>query len=142
MSPSISQAPEIQQLKLVATLFKLARHRTQAQPRAIGYTFLVDGETTEQNLTYAELDVRAQAIAARLQAVCSPGEHVLLLYGPGLDYIAAFFACHYAGVIPVPAYPPDPLRSNRTLSRLQAIVSDCGAALRWEPPKMSIGSVP
>jgi acyl-CoA synthetase (AMP-forming)/AMP-acid ligase II/acyl carrier protein len=95
----------------------------------VGYTFLVDGETEEQNLTYAELDLRARAIAARMQSVCRPGEHALLLYGPGLDYIAALFACQYAGVIPVPAYPPDPLRSSRTLPRLRAIVDDCGATL-------------
>jgi acyl-CoA synthetase (AMP-forming)/AMP-acid ligase II/acyl carrier protein len=111
------------------TLFQLARQRGQTQPGVHGYTFLVDGETEEQVLTYGELDRRAQAIAARIQSVCRPGEHVLLLYGPGLDYIVALFACQYAGVIPVPAYPPDPLRAARTLSRLQAIVSDCGAIL-------------
>jgi acyl-CoA synthetase (AMP-forming)/AMP-acid ligase II/acyl carrier protein len=111
------------------TLFKVARHRGLTQPNIRGYTFLVDGETEEITLTYGELDERARTIAARIQSVCHPGEHVLLLYGPGLDYIAALFACQYAGVIPVPAYPPDPLRAARTLSRLQTIVSNCGASL-------------
>jgi acyl-CoA synthetase (AMP-forming)/AMP-acid ligase II/acyl carrier protein len=111
------------------TLFKLARHQACASPEAVGFTFLVDGETEEQNLTYGELDARARAVAAKIQSVSRPGNHVLLLYGPGLDYIVAFFACQYAGVIPVPAYPPDPMRSQRTLARLQAIVTDCGASL-------------
>jgi acyl-CoA synthetase (AMP-forming)/AMP-acid ligase II/acyl carrier protein len=111
------------------TLFKVARHRGLTQPDQRGYIFLVDGETEETQLTYGELDERARAIAARIQSACRPGEHVLLLYDSGLDYIAALFACQYAGVIPVPAYPPDPLRSARTLSRLQTIVSNCGASL-------------
>jgi acyl-CoA synthetase (AMP-forming)/AMP-acid ligase II/acyl carrier protein len=111
------------------TLFKVARHRGLTQPDLRGYSFLVDGETEETALTYGELDERARAIAARIQSACRPGEHVVLLYGPGLDYIAALFACQYAGVIPVPAYPPDPLRAARTLSRLQTIVSSCGAVL-------------
>lgn len=111
------------------TLFKLARWRAQTQEDVRGYTFLVDGESEEQFLTYGELDRRARAIAARVQTICRSGEHVLLLYGPGLDYIVALFACQYAGVVPVPAYPPEPLRTARTLSRLRAIVSDCGASL-------------
>jgi acyl-CoA synthetase (AMP-forming)/AMP-acid ligase II/acyl carrier protein len=110
-------------------LFDLARWRARNQPDSTGYTFLVDGETEQQKLTYRQLDVQARAIAARIQAQCRPGEHVLLLYGPGLPYVTALFACQYAGVIPVPAYPPDVLRAGRTLGRLQAIVADCGATL-------------
>ena len=43
---------------------------------------------------------------------------------PGLDFIAAFFGCLYAGVVAVPAYPP---RRNRSLARIQAIVDDAEA---------------
>lgn len=113
----------------IDTLFKLARYRAEAHPDQVGFVFLVNGEAEEQRLTYGELDLQARTIAAKIQSLCKPGDHVLLLYGPGLEYIAAFFACHYAGTVPVPAYPPDPMRSERTLSRLQAIVSDCGAKL-------------
>ncbi|HEX6962173.1 MAG TPA: AMP-binding protein, partial [Lacipirellula sp.] len=41
---------------------------------------------------------------------------------PGLDFIAAFFGCLYAGVLPVPATYPKPRRAS---SRLDAIVADC-----------------
>jgi acyl-CoA synthetase (AMP-forming)/AMP-acid ligase II/acyl carrier protein len=111
------------------TLFHLARYCADEHAEKIGYTFLLDGETEEQNLTYAELDLRARAIGARLQSVCRPGDHVILLFDPGLDYIAALFGCEYAGVVPVPAYPADPFRAKRTLPRLQAIASDCGATV-------------
>ncbi|WP_424097232.1 SDR family NAD(P)-dependent oxidoreductase [Moorena producens] len=49
----------------------------------------------------------------------------MLVYPPGIDFIAAFFGCLYAGVIAVPAYPPP--RRSRNLSRLLAIASDAEA---------------
>lgn len=103
------------------TLVELLRDRAIYQPKKIAYTFLLDGETQELNLTYEELDRKARAIAVRLQSVCSPGERALLIYPPGLDYIVAFFGCLYAGVIAVPAYPPRP---NRSATRLQTMIAD------------------
>jgi acyl-CoA synthetase (AMP-forming)/AMP-acid ligase II len=54
------------------------------------------------------------------------GERVLLFYPPGLDYVAAFFGCLYAGMIAVPSYPP---RLNRSDLRLQATVDDAQATV-------------
>ena len=54
------------------------------------------------------------------------GERALLMYPPGLEFVAAFFGCHYAGVIPVPAYPP---RRNRNMTRISAISEDARAAI-------------
>jgi acetylornithine/succinyldiaminopimelate/putrescine aminotransferase/acyl-CoA synthetase (AMP-forming)/AMP-acid ligase II/predicted amino acid dehydrogenase/acyl carrier protein len=49
------------------------------------------------------------------------GERALLLYPPGLEFIAAFFGCLYAGVIVVPAYPP---QRGRAKIRIEAIAAD------------------
>jgi acyl-CoA synthetase (AMP-forming)/AMP-acid ligase II len=54
---------------------------------------------------------------------------VLLLHPPGLEYVAALCGCLYAGAIAVPAYPPDPMRLQRTLPRLQALIADAGATI-------------
>jgi acyl-CoA synthetase (AMP-forming)/AMP-acid ligase II len=71
--------------------------RAEQQPDKFAYTF-VDAEGIDQaRLTYAELDERARKVAAALQSLTDPGERVLLLYPPGLDYITAFFGCLYAG---------------------------------------------
>ena len=107
-----------------STFVELLHTRATQQPDRRAYTFLVDGETEEVHLTYQELDRQARAIAAMLQGGAAAGERALLLYPPGLDYIAAFFGCLYAGVVAVPAYPPDPMRLERTLPRLQAIIAD------------------
>ena len=106
------------------TLVEVLRAKASAQPQRVVYTFLLDGETHEVHLTYAELDRQARAIGSLLARTIAPGEPVLLLYPPGLEYITAFFGCLYAGVIAVPAYPP---RLNRNLLRLEAIVSDTQA---------------
>jgi amino acid adenylation domain-containing protein/non-ribosomal peptide synthase protein (TIGR01720 family) len=108
------------------TLNDLLRWRALEQPDRLAYSFLQDGETEEINLSYGELDRQARAIATWLRPLVAPGERVLLLYPPGLDYIAAFFGCLYAGAVAVPAYPP---RRNRNLLRVQAIVADAQAAV-------------
>jgi natural product biosynthesis luciferase-like monooxygenase protein len=103
------------------TLVALLRWRARTQPNRLAYTFLADGENEESRLTYGEVDLRAQSIAALLQSMGATGERVLLLYPPGLDYIAAFFGCLYAGAIAVPLYPP---RQNKSISRIAAIIAD------------------
>ncbi|MDM8555739.1 AMP-binding protein [Desulfococcaceae bacterium HSG7] len=106
------------------TLIEFVRHRAATQGDQIAYTFLRDGETEEIGLSYQELDLRARTIAAQLQQLGQPGRNALLVYPPGLDFIAAFFGCLYAGAVAVPAYPPEPVRMDRTLPRLCAIAQD------------------
>lgn len=110
---------------------ELLQMRAQTQPHKISYTFLEDGETIGQEITYKELDQRAQTIATRLQSQFSPGTRALLLYSPGLEFIAAFFGCLYAGIVAVPAYPPKVNRNklDPKLLRLEAIAADSQAAV-------------
>ncbi|HEX8185281.1 MAG TPA: amino acid adenylation domain-containing protein, partial [Blastocatellia bacterium] len=112
-----------------ATLPDLLRLRSLHEPEKRGYTFLADDEAPACYLTYKELDERARTIAAALKSLGVNKDRALLLYPPGLDFIAAFFGCLYAGIVAVPAYPPDPARPNRTLPRLQAIVADAQATV-------------
>ena len=102
----------------------LLRHLAAHKPEETAFGYLVDGEVDEISFTYAELDRQARAIAAWLQAHGLQGQRAMLLYPPGLDFIASFFGCLYAGVVAVPAYPP---RMNRSLARIQAIAGDCDA---------------
>ena len=79
-----------------STWIEVLRSRAHDNPSARAYTFLVDGEREGVHLTYGELDARARSIGALLQERGARGERVLLLYPPGLEYIAAFFGCLYA----------------------------------------------
>ncbi|MDH3717188.1 MAG: AMP-binding protein, partial [Planctomycetota bacterium] len=107
--------------QLVDRLRYWARH----QPSAVAFYF-VDERDRESQVTYAQLDRQARAIAAHLNSLGLQGERALLLYPPGLDFVAAFFGCLYAGTIAVPAYPP---RRNRNMARVETIYDDAQAAI-------------
>lgn len=106
------------------SMVDLARTRAAEGAEELLYTFLEDGERPGDALTYGEVDRMARAVAAALQRWRLEGERALLLCPPGLDFIAAFFGCLYAGVVAVPAYPPHPARPQRAFPRLQAIAED------------------
>ena len=120
----------------VTTLVDLLRRRADDLAEQSAFIFLTDGETKASELTYGELDRRARAIAARLQSMGARGDRAILLYPPGLDYIAAFFGCLYAGVVAVPAYPP---QRKRMLGRLRAVLSDSGASMALATAKIHAG---
>lgn len=106
-----------------STLIDLLSDRARIQHHEVAYKFLLRGEEFI-NITYGELNDRAMAIATELQSLNATGERALLLYPPGIEFIAAFFGCLYAGVIAVPAYPP---RRNQKMIRLRSIVEDVEA---------------
>jgi natural product biosynthesis luciferase-like monooxygenase protein/amino acid adenylation domain-containing protein len=107
-----------------STVFELLQHRASPDSGTAenpAFVFLEDGERPSATFTFLELTQEARRIAAHLQTVTQPGDRVLLVYPPGLDFIGAFFACMYAGVVAVPAVPPT---NARTLPRLQLINAD------------------
>src|SRR5262249_36143504 len=107
-------------------LVEVLQHRATHEGDKTVFIFLAGGEHESGSLTLRELDAQAQTIAITLLQNAKPGDRALLVYPSGLDYIAAFFGCLYAGIIPVPVYPP---RANGNLGRLLSIWSDCQASL-------------
>lgn len=107
-----------------SNLVELLRHRAGCQAEDVAFTYLVDGENEQVHLSYRELDRQARAIGAWLESLDLTGQRALLLYPAGLEFVAAFFGCLYAGVVAVPVYPP---RRNRSLARIQAIADDADA---------------
>ncbi|WP_071189193.1 condensation domain-containing protein [Trichormus sp. NMC-1] len=109
-----------------STVVELLRYRCLEQLNTEAFTFLPDGEAQAKSLTYQELDCQSRTIASQLQVLNLTGQRALLLYPPGLDYLAAFFGCLYAGVVAVPAYPP---RNHRNTPRILSILKDAQAAI-------------
>jgi acyl-CoA synthetase (AMP-forming)/AMP-acid ligase II len=99
-------------------------HRAEMEPDETVFTFLSDNGQDAEEVTYLQLHMRAQAIASALLESRKPGGHTLLLFPPGLDYVASVFGCFQAGVVGVSAPPPQPKRLHRTLPRLTAIAAD------------------
>jgi amino acid adenylation domain-containing protein len=107
-----------------ATLAGLLAERAVRHPDRAACVFLVDGEDKGESLTYSQLHREACRVAALLAEEGLRGERALLLFPPGLAFVAAWFGCLYGGVVAVPVYPP---RSNRNVDRLQAITADADA---------------
>ena len=105
------------------------RWRAQAHPDRPLYTFLPDGETERETLSFGEVDARARALAAHLQTLAQPGARALLLFPPSLEYPIAFLACLYAGIVAVPAYPPEPGRPGPASARIDTIIPEAAATL-------------
>ncbi len=105
------------------TISETLEKRAAEQGEHPAYVFLSHSETgvAEERLSYADLDGRARAIGASLQAAGAGGERVVLLLPPGPDFIASFFGCLYAGAVAVPALPP---RRRGDDPRLRAICRD------------------
>ena len=122
-SPEFSETSTTEVQSLVHSLAELAK----TIPDSVAYTFLLDGDSDELDITYGELDLKARAVAARLQKTLQHGDRAALVYEPSIEYIAALVGCFYAGIIAVPVYPPDPMRIQRTVTRLKAILSDSQA---------------
>jgi acyl-CoA synthetase (AMP-forming)/AMP-acid ligase II len=112
-----------------ARLVELLEERATASPHGVAYEF-VDGDGVVQRLTYAELRARARSLAAAIVAHQKRREGearpVVLLYPPGLEYVAAVYACFLARAPAVPAYPPEPWRPDLGLPRLTRILERAG----------------
>jgi acyl-CoA synthetase (AMP-forming)/AMP-acid ligase II len=109
-----------------ALLSQILRRRAALNPARRAYVFLDEHGDEHAVLTDGELHERALATAAELAARCEPGDRALLLFPSGLDFIVAFFACLYAGVIAVPVNPP---RQGRLAVAASSIVRDCEPAV-------------
>ena len=106
-------------------LIRVLRNHARERANQPSFVYLPDGQCDDIVLTYVQLDRRARAVASRLQDMGLAGQRVLLAYPHGLDFIAGFFGCLYAGCTAVPTYLPH----RRTLDRFRAIVADAEARL-------------
>ncbi|HEX5754503.1 MAG TPA: condensation domain-containing protein, partial [Archangium sp.] len=116
-----------------STLLELLEERAARHAERRLFSFLEDAEGESSEFSYSGLLQRALALGAFLQQEVPAGERAVLLYPPGLDYVTGFFGCMAAGVVAVPAYPPDPSRLERTLPRLRSLIHDAQASVVLAP---------
>uniref|UniRef100_A0A673NM59 Disco-interacting protein 2 homolog B-A-like n=1 Tax=Sinocyclocheilus rhinocerous TaxID=307959 RepID=A0A673NM59_9TELE len=82
--------------------------RAQTDPDQVLYMLLNAKGVAVSTATCSQLHKRAEKITAALleRGGINTGDNVVLLYPPGIDLIASFYGCLYAGCIPVTVRPP------------------------------------
>ncbi|MET0410817.1 MAG: fatty acyl-AMP ligase [Polyangiaceae bacterium] len=113
---------------MTSNIVDLLGERAARHPERTALTFVSDGEQVSERWSYAELDARARALAAQLNALAPAGSRALLLYPNGPAYVGALLACFYAGIVCVPAYPPRSAQPHH-VERLLSIARDAAPSL-------------
>ena len=108
-------------LSEAATFCDILRTRAAKGPHKQAFVFLNSQGAIADEFTFAALDHRARAIATELVVNGLSGERALLVFPPGLDFVAALFACFYAGVVAVPV---PFLLGKRIVERITSIRHD------------------
>ncbi|XP_072364366.1 disco-interacting protein 2 homolog C isoform X5 [Scyliorhinus torazame] len=105
-------------------LAEVLQWRAQTTPDHLLFTLLNSRGTIANSLTCLQLHKRAEKIAVMLmeRGHLQDGDHVALVYPPGIDLIAAFYGCLYAGCVPITVRPPHPQNIATTLPTVKMIV--------------------
>jgi len=103
---------------------EILRWRASATADHTLFTLLNNRGTSTQTLTCSQLHKRAEKIACLLleKGRLNTGDHVALIYPPGVDLICSFYGCLYVGVVPVTIRPPHPQNLQTTLPTVRMIV--------------------
>jgi acyl-CoA synthetase (AMP-forming)/AMP-acid ligase II/acyl carrier protein len=107
----------------MSILALLEAHAT-TQPTQTAFVYLEDGEQAEQRISFAQLYQQVCELGVYLLLQQVAGQRVVLLYQQPVEFIVAFLACCYAGVVAVPAHYT---RSHKQLARLRTQLEDAGA---------------
>ncbi|MEM9457591.1 MAG: SDR family NAD(P)-dependent oxidoreductase [Myxococcota bacterium] len=103
---------------------QLLSERAVRSPSRVVFRFLHNGDEGVV-FTFAQLDASARSLAAQLQSRAQPRDRALLMLPPGPSFVVGFLGCLYAGVLPVPVYPP---RGGRDGARLAGITDNARPA--------------
>lgn len=98
--------------------------RAMTSPDHNLYTLLTAKNSEPTTLTCSQLHKRAERVGAYLleKGRVNTGDHVALIYPPGIDLICSFYGCLYVGVVPVTIRPPHPHNLHSTLPTAKMIV--------------------
>uniref|UniRef100_A0A158P740 AMP-binding domain-containing protein n=1 Tax=Angiostrongylus cantonensis TaxID=6313 RepID=A0A158P740_ANGCA len=105
-------------------LLEILRSRSSSSPDHRLFTLVTARNAEQDSATCAGLLKRAERIAAFLveRNRLNVGDHVALIFSPGIDLIAAFYGCLVAGVVPVCVRAPSAASLQSELPSIRMIV--------------------
>ena len=111
------------------SLIDYLEHWAAVDPDKCLSCFLDADGSEKARYTYSAFSNHTRDLAAYLsrEVGLKHGDRVLLAYPPGLEIIAAFFACVRVGIIPVPVAPLTSANAEASMAKLAFIGRDCQA---------------
>ncbi len=79
-----------------------------------------------ERLSFAAFAQAVFALATQIAADFQPGDRLLLLYEPGIDFCIALWACLVSGRVAVPVYPPGDPRTRERFFKLSKAAEASG----------------
>jgi len=115
-----------------ATLVEALEYAAQGET---GFNFYSGSGQLQDVLTYTLMKNKAQTLAGRLLALgLERGARVALIADTDPDFIIFFFACQYAGMVPVPLPAPNSLGGRLAYEALlKRLMESCRAAVAIAP---------
>lgn len=103
---------------------EILKWRAMASPDHNLFTLLNGKNSEAVTLTCSQLHKKAERVGAHLleKGRVNTGDHVALIYPPGLELVCAFYGCLYVGVVPVTIRPPHPHNLHSTLPTAKMVV--------------------
>ena len=119
--------------KLLADFDTLSEALDFAGRGAAGFNFYSARGQLNATLSYTSLRDQAQSLGRRMAGALKRGDRVALLASTAPDFLTLFFACQYAGLIPVPMPLPT------AFGRREAYVDQIKGQLTSSQARMALG---
>ncbi|KAL1228039.1 Disco-interacting protein [Trichinella pseudospiralis] len=105
-------------------LHEILRTRALQSPEHVLFTLINSKGAEVTSLTCANLMRRADRIGCLLleKGRLNVGDHVALIFAPGIELICAFYGCLVVGMVPVCIRPPHPQNLQSTLPTVKMVV--------------------
>uniref|UniRef100_A0AAY4EGH0 DMAP1-binding domain-containing protein n=1 Tax=Denticeps clupeoides TaxID=299321 RepID=A0AAY4EGH0_9TELE len=118
----VAQLEDNDQARKFCECKRVSNHAVETEHGHV-FFFLNQG-TVASAASCLQLHKRAERVAVVLmeKGRLNTGDHVALVYPPGIDLIASFYGCLYAGCVPVTVRPPHPQNLATTLPTVKMIV--------------------
>ncbi|XP_033607342.1 disco-interacting protein 2 isoform X8 [Cryptotermes secundus] len=103
---------------------EILRWRAQSTADHVIFTLLNSKGAVATMLSCSQLHKKAERVGNLLleKGKINTGDHVALIFPPGIDLICAFYGCLYVGAVPVTIRPPHPQNLQTTLPTVRMIV--------------------
>ncbi|CAB9525429.1 7a-methyl-1,5-dioxo-octahydro-1H-inden-4-yl [Seminavis robusta] len=111
-----------------STILEALTHHALETPDKAVFTWVYIKCEEQNKMTFKQLQDESNAVAARLLKLGSQkGDHVMIAYPFGLEFLAGMVGAMKVGVIPCSIYPPNPNQLKTDMPKFRRFAEDAGA---------------